>query len=992
MTALKSHKSEETAGQILAGANALPEGWQKKGLSQRFPILSWLGFFFCFLLFPAGLINLGLDHLLKTRAASSREQLEGKMDQALKTVEKFNDNEYFAHFLLLNINQKVMSSNQPQVTFARLKNRLQKRYPDAFTFIYWNEKGELIKELSDDVSFGYIIKKTYQFLKKASDFLGNWDDNHSKVNLATLADIDKEAKILRNFLGKLLVIYQLRYPWLSGQLGKPLQTAPPGPRSRIWYRINEKFGILCFINNQFILSRAGAEYALHLNKREFPEFSVHLSEFPVSETFFPPADQNHVPKLIQALSRFESMSHNVFEEHTDILVACHQVGQTQRAVCFCSKDLLFSPDRERLRYSGQAAKVFLPLLFVLAVWQKTRNSNSVSIRLKLIVLFLYAGGIPLLIMGSVGLEYLEQKRQQLVYEAQTRGFNILYNIDKNFKIFLENHPQRLSEVISKYNNKHGLQVLNPETLQSLRTEMLAISRAESIQLFSNSGRNLIEDNQNTIFSDYTVSSQIGLEVLKTVNEPDPGKVEVSALIQNFGINSISKKVEISLIALGAHELYFFFSFLGEPQNYKNLAMLQLFWRREKLQQHFFAEFHAENLQGKLPTGTQIVAYYPTEDVITTDDVDRDSLKTFGQHAYFNQVARKSSLSLKTGNYTIVAMRGLDLDRMCLLYLLPLADIEKQLTTLQQQMLGLAITFLILAFMMFRFLASQFLAPISEIRSAIESMDRRDFSYRLTISSSKEFKELAQTFNSTLETLKDLETARIVQENLFPPSQSELGNLKLAAFSQPFSRIGGDYFDYFTIARSSLGLFIGDVSGHGISAALIMAMAKATMIHKKNNFSGNADLINAIDQTIFLNRKTGTREYMTGLFLNIDSETGYCQLINRGHCMPILISQDGKSLEHVKSGGLPLGYGSPGNNPAVELNIKPGETLCLYTDGMAEAQNERGEVLGYEGLKSMLQACWSDQIEAYLQSLLHSHGKWTRKQDDDQTVILVKRSR
>ncbi len=187
-----------------------------QGYFQRFPLISWLGILLCFVLFPAGLINLGLEQLLKIRADNNREEITLKMESALKTVETFSDNEYFSHFLLLEMNRLLLASREPEKTFRRLKDRLQKRYPQTFTFVYWNDRGEMVKELSDETSFGYIIKRTYQFLKRASDLLGSWDETSDQINLVTLSDLEKEAKILRNFLGKLMVIYQLRYPWMSG--------------------------------------------------------------------------------------------------------------------------------------------------------------------------------------------------------------------------------------------------------------------------------------------------------------------------------------------------------------------------------------------------------------------------------------------------------------------------------------------------------------------------------------------------------------------------------------------------------------------------------------------------------------------------------------------------------------------------------------------------------------------------------------------------------
>ncbi len=961
-----------------------------QGYYRRFPILSWLGIILCFVLFPAGLINLALEQLFAARSANSREEIAVRMEKALKTVELFSDNEYFAHFLLLNLNEKVLAAKNPEQKLAQLKARLQKRYPGAFTFICWDGKGELLKEVSDEKSFGYIIKKTWQFLKKASELLGRWDETHEKVNLATLADVEKESKMLRNFLGKLLVSYQLRFPWLSGQLGRPVQAARPGPRSRIWYRINDRFGFLCFISDSFIKSTAGTEFAVRQTRGEMPEFSVHVTDYPASENFFPPADPAKAPRMVQALSRFEEMSPESFEVFDDLLVGCRLVSQNSRAVCHCPAELLFSPELARFAYLGKAARLVLPLLFVFMVWYKTRSSGFISIRLKLVVIFFYAGGIPLLIMGSIGIEYLEQKRQQLVYEGQTRGINVLYTIDRHFQNYLEDQARYLSELILGYNHQHQLKALEPTSLINLRARLLEETRPESIQIYNEKGQGLVEDSVRTIFSDYTIPSQIAIEVLNSTRKiPGTGKPQM--LSGRFGIDAMARKREISTLGLGAHELYFFFDFFGQPWKYENLAMLQLFWRREKLQRTFFEKFHAESMAGKFSDGTEVIAYYPVEDLIFSTHPESLSLKDFCQNAYANQISRKNLLELKAGKYSAVAMRGMILDRICLLFLLPLDGIERAMGVLQLQMAGMGAVFLLMTFLMFRFLADRFLLPVGALNNAIRAINERDFSFRLSIASSREFRELASTFNVTLETLRDLETARIVQENLLPEREYAIGSLRLVAFSQAFARIGGDYYDFFAVDQNTLGVFIGDVSGHGIPAALIMAMAKATMISVRNEFVAGEQLMDALDQMLFLNRKSGSREYMTGLFLTVNSETGQCLLINRGHCMPILVSSDGTHVKHIKSGGLPLGYNRPGSNQKVEFSIEPGETICLYTDGISEACDRAGAVLGYDGFMQMLKKCWNVQADSFLISLRELHQKSFDKPEDDQTVVMIRRN-
>ncbi|MFZ5952508.1 MAG: PP2C family protein-serine/threonine phosphatase [Candidatus Rifleibacteriota bacterium] len=962
----------------------------KQSYSQRFPVLSFLGIVFCFILFPAGLINLGLDQVLRIKADNSREQLEDQITQVLKTVERFADNEIFVHQLLLQVNNRLLRSRNPEKTFRVLKNHLQKKYPDAFTFVYWNGRGEQIKDLSDENSYGYIIKKTFQSLKRASELLGNWDEKHEEVTLGTLADVDKDLKILRNFLGKLLVTYQLRYPWMSGRLGKPLQTAPPGPRSRIWYRINENSGFLCFINDRFIQGSAGAKFALDLVKKKYPLFTAHLSRFPADGKFFPPARADMIPRLVVALSKFESLSPAKFERIGDYLVSCGMVGQRDRVVCYCPASLLFSPLRAKWEILGKILGILLPVFFVGLIWFKTRRETFVSIRFKLVGVFLYACGIPLLIMASVGFEYIEQKKAQMVYDAQTRGINVLNNIDRNFTVFLSDQSEILNNYFKKLNKEFGQKIIEPANLERIRKEVLDNSQPESLQIIDEKGQQLVRDSEKTIFTDYTITSQIALEILKVVNSSDENEMENNLLSsEKIGLNKVTSKKRINYVGIGAHELYHFFDFLGNPDKYQNLAAVQLFWRLERLQRTFFEKFERLRFAGKKEGALRIIAYYSEQDLLSENLSDNDFLKNLGQQAFSTMVFRKDRLRIGEIDYLGVGMRGLNLNKISLLYFFPLEEIENSIDELEKQLIFSACIFMLVALLMFRFLADKFIGPVSEIENAIDSIDRRDFSYRLHLDASMEFTELAQTFNSSLETLKDLETAKIVQENLMPLNEASIGKMFLVANSTPYSRIGGDYFDFFTISDSRLGVFIGDVSGHGISAALIMAMAKAAVIFEKNDFVSIEKAINSLDQMIFLNRKTGTREYMTGVMLEVDGENGNMSVLNRGHCMPCIISADGKRIEDIRCGGLPLGYNAPDKNRMIKVDLKPGETVCLFTDGLVEARDADGETLGYEGFKKLLLENWGKSVKEHLEAVLGAHSKAASGSEDDRTLILLR---
>lgn len=957
---------------------------------QRFPLLFFLGMLICFIIFPAGLINFGLDQLLRTREENSREELNAKMENALKSIATFSDNEFFSHFLLLRTYNLADATDDPIKTLKVLKGKLQKRYPNSFEFIVWDKKGRTIKNLSDENSYKYILKKTYEFLKKASKFYQPDSKERAVLTLKTLAEFEKDLNILRNFLGKLLVSHQLQYPWLSGKYGKPLQTDPPGKRSRIWYRVGKHFGILCFINSDFIKSRAGADYAIAKVKRDFPGFNANISNYPNSEEFYPPVDERISPRLILALSKFENLNPARSEKMGDLIVSCNMINQMQRAVCYGPADREFSADNAKLIYIAKTAKFLFLSLFLLSIWYKTRRVEFVSIKYKLIVLFLYAGGMPMLIMGTIGSEYLEQKKQQLIYQAQNQGINVLRNLDENFQVYLNDRAAYLSSFIQSLNRKYHLKILEPEPLNIIRKELLARLKPESIQVFSEKGQNLIADSIYTIFSDYTLPAQISIGTLKILNTTDNSKMVKDQLAEPVAEIASSEKKQIAYVGLGAHELYRYFDFLGEPENHKNVAMLHLYWRLEKLQKHFFEQDQKKWAKTRLHKGTLIKAYYPLEDAIfPASSANKDALKSIGQQTFESPILRKKSFEVGSINYTAVAMKGFNLSKIALIYLKPLQEIDNEILSLQKKLLGFSMLILSMTLLMFKFFTNHFLTPITEIKNAIESIGKRDFSFRLAIDAQNEFGELAASFNTTLEALKELETAKIVQENLLPELAINVGKVALLSYSKPFSKIGGDYFDYLLPDQQSLGVFIGDVSGHGISAALVMAMAKAAMICERNNFTNHEKLMGAINHIICLNRKAGNKEYMTGLLVFINSETGSISLINAGHCMPFVVSADGKELRQIRCGGLPLGYDPGRIFKKLDLQLKAGETLILYTDGFAETRNSSGIPLGYEDYCNMARASWNHDLSAFQKNLLQLHEQWSVAQEDDQTFILIR---
>jgi len=197
--------------------------------------------------------------------------------------------------------------------------------------------------------------------------------------------------------------------------------------------------------------------------------------------------------------------------------------------------------------------------------------------------------------------------------------------------------------------------------------------------------------------------------------------------------------------------------------------------------------------------------------------------------------------------------------------------------------------------------------------------------------------------------KEMQLGRELQMNLVPKVAPEIAGLKLAGFMLPAKEIGGDYYDFIESAGSGkLIVVIGDVSGKGLGAGMIMSSAKAIL-----QTLGQEE-IDTKESMIRLNRVllkyTKMQYMMTMLLLEWDSKQGKMSYTSAGH-EEIIVYRKGGAVEHQQSGGVMLGM-LPDLSSLIEeqeLKVSAGDKVILYTDGVIESKNEKGEFYTLERL-------------------------------------------
>ena len=267
--------------------------------------------------------------------------------------------------------------------------------------------------------------------------------------------------------------------------------------------------------------------------------------------------------------------------------------------------------------------------------------------------------------------------------------------------------------------------------------------------------------------------------------------------------------------------------------------------------------------------------------------------------------------------------------------------------------------------------------VSSLSEGVSQLAVGDFKARVPVQSRDEFGTLAASFNKMAEDLerhqalvveqerlrRELELSRLIQTEMLPRTSLRLGAAEIGGLSIPAREVGGDFFNYFALPDGRLALLVGDVSGKGVSAALLMANVQATLRARLPLETDLARLADGLDREI--DQNTPTSVYVT-LFLGIlELEQSRLRYVNAGHNPQFLLRQRG-GTERLSSTGMPIAlYAGQGYQESV-VDVAAGDLLFFYTDGLVETENERGEMFGAERLETLLVGEHEHRIETVLE--------------------------
>jgi phosphoserine phosphatase RsbU/P len=293
--------------------------------------------------------------------------------------------------------------------------------------------------------------------------------------------------------------------------------------------------------------------------------------------------------------------------------------------------------------------------------------------------------------------------------------------------------------------------------------------------------------------------------------------------------------------------------------------------------------------------------------------------------------------------------------------------------------------------------------VNDLYDATRHVRQGDFTHRIYVRNRDQLGVLAESFNAMTSSVaelieeqrarhrleNELSIAREVQTQLFPRELPSIPGLELAAVCRAARVVSGDYYDFVKLGDNKLGLAIADISGKGISAALLMASLQAALRGQAilDGHRSTSQVVEILNRHLFLN--TSDDRYATLFYAEYDSSTRALRYTNAGHCAPFFIGNG--EVKKLDKGGTVVGLFDHADYDQGTIRVDPGGLLVAFSDGLLEPENVYGEEFGAARLAAEVLRLRDLPAEQLAENLLASVEQWagTPEQADDMTVIVAR---
>ncbi|MEW6708801.1 MAG: SpoIIE family protein phosphatase [Candidatus Riflebacteria bacterium] len=934
----------------------------------------------CFFVFPMLLLNSGIKRFFSHRYKIKREKLHFEMRQNLRLMENFADGRHYSHFLLKKMCMNAGKSQNWQNSIAIGILRLKKHFPGSFVFIVTDNEGNLVNHLTEIKEYRFLFKKTIQLARELKMSVKKDFPGYPRQ----ISDLEKKIRVLRPLLGEILDPEEMCRPLLPLSQGRSIISSVDPTKYNLWYEINSRFGMIVFINQNFIEQKKGIDHALQVLKHRHPEREFGYCPYPADEKrIIPKGLKFDKTRTVLALSRFESFLPDELLHDREKVFLCSNLNQRLRG--FCIAPALEEPHEVKMRFFVSIFKFIGLAVFIFWI-ANLRFGLRLSIKLKLLFLLAYSLLVPAGIIFFIAWDQYQQTRVEQVKNEQESSLKILQTLDKRFDEYLDLLGSNLRRVFDSHENSGKRLYGDPEEISIQKKFLIEHFHADAILVYDKEKKEVMRYDRIGLIKNSAMLKMLGAKFLK-FSQGEIGQPEKDLRFMDFAEEFMRDENEVKFLGLGNFSSYSCFRVLKGVGEKDGDLMMMIFWDMDNLQRVFIRNFYAVDRQ-LLASRKIFAALYHDLVPILGDSSDYMAVLPTMIDAGQEKFAVYNNFNLNQRDQIAVSYVGKELNRVVFSLITPSEIVDRKMHEIFRKSLWGVLILIILTLGVIHFAGSYLLSPLMELRNSIEAFSMRNFRYRAEVDCENELGKLAETFNHSFETLEDLDVARIVQETLFPQENHKFQQIRVQIHGRTMSRLGGDCFSIAAKNESWLQIFLGDASGHGVAAAMSVAMAKSVLIYEENEGFPSGNTLERLNLVFAGQRKHRKADLMTALLLEINGKSGEFNFFNAGQIFPVIMDSTGTSLTYLKHSGFPIGLRQDTIYPTMNGKLSPGERMLLLTDGIVEAVMPDKTPFGFERLEQVLLKSFDKNLDKFKIKILNLLQQSGLQFIDDVTLILV----
>jgi len=932
--------------------------------------LKWVLTCLVFYALPFLLVSYGLDARWDIQERESLEASYVALDTILLEFRKRDETDVYISKLIMEMCRLSRRVHQPVPLLKKGIASLHSRFPNVLRFTVTDGSGNVVPELSDGKPPKLVVKRLFETLTSSS-----------------------EAKVVQNRFSRLLGMFK-------SFIGNEINLDAVHGFSREFTKAS-----FYETDRYFMYDLRRQEFGVMVHATEVPswstlcirdqcrQFNKFRSHFEIETGVQDIAENDKITGDLAVVMGFFQRTNRQHFPFKDRLYSVMPFLTTGRI--WASRARSCALDRSGIRLSFNLAGILIFAVLTIFSYSVMVGGREfpISIRLRLIVLFGFASGLPLAVVIMAGWDYLNQKYDARVRQAHDEMERSLLAFDSRFPQMRGKMEVTLARELKMCHfdtlreKRHTGKILNRLLERYLSTEIILFNGQGTVAWDSNSiinwkGQrarkmmggiiaNILANLNREVFSGKMDAAVMFLESFTGAESP------VSQLTRNLG-----RIIDFSMA--GASTWTFINPVVSATGRFTHMVMGN--WNKQKLESLYLLR-ELVTAQNGTP-GVRFASYSDkSREWFPAKFPLKNRLRRFMRDLMLREATTIGRLNSKGVRFLVTGIKPKELANQSLVAFQSDAPIRDEIALMEQRLQ--LFTFLSAAISVFLgfILSQRFLTPIMHLSAGVVAIQKRDFKHRVPPGEPDELGDLALTFNRVMEGLSDLEVGRIVQDSLFPSQEVKVGPFRVFGSTSSASELGGDYFDVQTLPDGRVLVLIGDVSGHGVPAALVMAMAKA-LVERECEIDPTPDILLANVHRVFY--RTLKRKRMMTCFLGLlDPVTCIFSFANAGHNFPFLFPANAPPTA-LENTALPLGSLKKNPFKLDQLILSIHDRILFYTDGLVEAHTLDGSAIGYQRMTDEIGPLLEDDPQQSCNSSFSWHRGLTGggQQEDDITVVIV----